>query len=213
MTNYEDEEADNHEVEGNEPADQGGAPAPSGNRNFLLALGILGGIFVLLLIVLAVWLLSRPRAGTTANIDATNQVIMTANAETASAATLSAALLLTPSATATPTNTRVPPTATHTQVVVQPTASQTLQSSQGGGGAATLTPNLQTRTATIVALLTQSMGQTQTQAVKGNLTGTATALPKTGFAEDVGLPWLFGLAAGLVLIIVLVRRLRLAPGR
>ncbi len=204
MTNYENDE---DEIEGNEPEEEEGA-APASNRNFLLALGILGGIFLLLLLALAAYLLTRPRTPV-ANIDATNQVIMTANAETAAAATQAAAFLLTPSVTSTATNTLVPPTATNTQVVALATASGTPVT--GAGGALTLTPNLQT--ATIAVQLTLNAQQTQTQAVKLNLTGTATALPKTGFAEDVGLPGLFGMAVGLVLVIVLVRRLRLSPGR
>ncbi|RPJ50306.1 MAG: LPXTG cell wall anchor domain-containing protein, partial [Chloroflexi bacterium] len=75
----------------------------------------------------------------------------------------------------------------------------------------TVTPNLHTRTSTIQSVLTQNFQQTQTQVVRVQLTGTATALPSTGFAEDIGLPGLFGLALGLVLVIVLVRRLRLSP--
>jgi hypothetical protein len=207
-----DNDNDEDEVEGNEPEEEeGGAAAPS-NRNFLLALGIMGGIFLLLLIALAAWLLTRPRGGTTANIDATNQVIMTANAETAIAVTRAAALLLTPSVTATATNTSIPPTATNTQVVALATASGTPEAGQGGA-LVTVTPNLQTRTTTIVAVLTQNAQGTLTQAVKQKLTGTSTALPKTGFAEDVGLPGLFGMAIGLVIIIILVRRLRLSPSR
>ncbi len=210
MSDYDNDE---DEVEGNEPEEEegAGAAAPS-NRNFLLALGIMGGIFLLLLIALAVWLLTRPRAGTQANIEATNAVIMTANAETAAAATQAAALLLTPSVTPTATNTRVPPTATNTQVVALATVTGTPVAGQGGS-LVTVTPNLQTRTATIVAVLTQNAQQTLTQSVKQKLTGTSTALPKTGFAEDVGLPGLFGMAVGLVIIIVLVRRLRLSPSR
>ncbi len=142
---------------------------------------------------------------------------MTANAETAAAATRTAAFLLTPSVTATATNTSIPPTATNTQVVALATATGTPGTGTpvaGQGGAlVTVTPNLQTRTATIVAVLTQNAQQTLTQAVKARLTGTSTALPKTGFAEDVGLPGLFGMAVGLVIIIVLVRRLRLSPSR
>lgn len=218
MTNFEDDDID--EVEGEEP-EEGGAAAPAGNRNFMLALGIMGGVFVLIIIALALlWLNSRGRGTQQGNVDinATNQVIMTANAGTAGAATFAANLLLTPSATPVPptaTNTSVPPTATNTQVVAQATATNTAAAGAGnvsGGGAPTLTPNLQTRTATIVSLLTQSAGQTKTQAAKVNLTATASALPKTGFAEDVGLPGLFGMALGLVLIIILVRRLRLSPG-
>jgi hypothetical protein len=213
MTNYEDEDTDDEVDEGNESTEGDGGAAPSGNRNFILALGIMGGIFILVLIGLVwFWLTSGQRGGggQQADINATNQVIMTANAETASAATKAAGLVLTPSVTPTATNTLVPPSPTNTQVLAQASATNT----PGTGGAIlTVTPNLQTRTATIVALLTQNAAQTQTQAAMVKLTGTATALPKTGFAEDVGLPGLFAMALGLVLVIVLVRRLRLSPTR
>jgi LPXTG-motif cell wall-anchored protein len=42
---------------------------------------------------------------------------------------------------------------------------------------------------------------------------TSTALPKTGFAEDVGAPGLMMVAVALVAVIFLVRRLRTAPTR
>jgi len=51
----------------------------------------------------------------------------------------------------------------------------------------------------------------QTQVAAGTqITGTTTALPQTGFAEDVGLPGLLGAAAILLLVIFLARRLRLS---
>ncbi len=211
MTNYEDDDIDD-DVEGNEPPEGGGGAAPSGNRNFILALGIMGAIFILVLIALIwFWLSSgQQRGGQQGNVDieATNQVIETSNAATAAAATQLAGLALTPSATMTATNTLVAPSPTNTQVLAQATATNT---KAPGGAILTVTPNLQTRTATIQALLTQNAAQTQTQAAKVKL--TSTALPKTGFAEDVGLPGLFGMALGLALLIVLVRRLRLSPNR
>lgn len=210
MTNYEDDDLD-EEMEDEvveEEEGEGAAAAPSGNRNFLLALGILGGIFLLLIIGLAVLYFTRPRTSPeAANIDATNQVIYIANTQTAGAATQSAILLLTPSATLTPTQTQVPPTATNTRVVAQASATATL--APGAAALITVTPNMQTRTATLGAVLTQNVQQTLTRTAAIRLTQTATALPSTGFAEDVGLPGLFGLAVGLVLLIVLVRRLRL----
>ena len=213
MTNYEDDDIDD-EIEGDELEEEGtGGAAPSRNRNFILALGIMGAIFLLALIGLVWFWVSNGQQGQQqgdGGIAATNQVIETANAATAGAATEAAGLALTPSITPTATNTLVPPTATQTAVLAQPTATNTLAA---GGAVLTLTPNLQTRTATIVALLTQNAAQTQTRAAIVKLTGTATVLPKAGFAEDVGLPGLFGLALGLVLVIVMVRRLRLSPNR
>jgi hypothetical protein len=52
----------------------------------------------------------------------------------------------------------------------------------------------------------------QTQLASGKFTATviatSTALPSAGFADEVGLPGLFGLALALILIIFLARRLR-----
>lgn len=217
MSDYEEDEVD--DVEGNEPPPEQPAAAgveaaaASNNRNFLLALGVLGGIFVLLIVGLVVlFLMRRPGATQTANISATNQVIFAANTQTASAATQIASLLLTPSSTPIPSATAVRPTATNTAVIAQPTATRTnTPASASGAGIFTATPSVSptvNRTGTVPALLTQSAAQTKTMAV--NLTATATRLPKTGFAEDVGLPGLFGLAVGLLLVIVLVRRLRLS---
>jgi hypothetical protein len=42
---------------------------------------------------------------------------------------------------------------------------------------------------------------------------TSTALPNTGFADDIGAPGLLLMAVGLVAVIFLVRRLRAVPGK
>ena len=70
--------------------------------------------------------------------------------------------------------------------------------------AATPTPNvtIDSRTATVSALLTQAALSTKTVAP------TPTELPKTGFAEDVGLPTMMSLSLGFIGIIFLARRLR-----
>lgn len=213
MANYEDDDID--EVENNEPEVVEEEPvAATGNRNFLLALGVLGGIFVLLIIGLVILFLSRQGAGSeAANIALTNEAINAANAQTAAAATLSAIQLLTPSVTPVPSNTAVPPTATRTRVVAA-TATNTLSSAEAAG-LFTATPSATLAgggtgagTATATAASTLAAGLTQTRAA--GLTATATLLPSTGFAEDIGLPGMFGMAIGLVLLIVLARRLRLS---
>ena len=262
MTNYNDDDLDDEFEENGEPLDEEEEEArPAGNRNFLLALGILGGILLLLVIGLVVFTALRGgRGGVAGNdpISQTNAAIFAANTQTAGAATEIALNLLTPSATATVT---VTPTATNTQVVAQAAATETLSpdavtATAAAGGAAgvgdgTTTPEgaaggqdgatatqpagagaaVDTRTATVGALLTQraQTSVAQTQAAGGQRTntpiggvptqrpgagaGTATRLPQSGFAEDVGLPGLFGMALGLVLVIVLVRRLRLSTNQ
>jgi LPXTG-motif cell wall-anchored protein len=56
----------------------------------------------------------------------------------------------------------------------------------------------------VAALITQGAAAAKTPVV------TSTALPQTGFAEDVGLPGLLGVAVVLVVVIFLTRRLRTA---
>jgi len=231
MANYDDEDFDN--LEDNEPEATETEAAeeearPASNRNFLLALGILGGLFLLLvvaLVVVALLFLPRERA----RREATNAAISTQNAATAQAATEGAIIamqLLTPSATPTVTQTLVPPTPTNTLVVAVPTSTSTPTVEV----AAQDTPAVEARTATVAALLTQAAGggapgagtpgagETPGTGVTpgagtpgaGGGIATATRLPDGGFADDVGLPGLFGLALGLTVVIVLVRRLRLS---
>jgi hypothetical protein len=213
MANFDDDDLDN--LDNEQAAEERAEEAQSGNnRNFLLAIGIIGGIFVLMTIALVVFaLLVLPRQRQAR--EATNAVILTQNVGTAVFATEQAQLaaqLLTPSPTLTATITQVPPTATNTSVVVVATNTSTIT--------ATGAPSeLDARTATVAALLTQAAaGKTGTVvgtvgAGAGTVIATSTGLPQSGFADDVGLPGLLALAAGLMIIIVLARRLRFSPGR
>jgi LPXTG-motif cell wall-anchored protein len=178
-------------------------PQPSGgknggNRNFLLAVGIIGGIFVISLIGLGLYIfLGQPRQ--TKSLQETAAVINANNTATAMSATQSAGLniqRLTQTAGA-PTKTAIP--ATNTPVVAVPTATLDLTATSIASGLA----DPAARTATVAAFQTQVAASTK-------ITGTTTALPKTGFAEDVGLPGLLGAAAILLLVIFLARRLRLS---
>lgn len=230
MDTYDDndmEEVENTEAQLDEEASASGAAAGAAagsNRNFLVALSVLGGIFLLLIIgLVALFLLRRPSGVESANIQLTNQAIFIANTQTAGAATQVAVQMLTPSITPIPSNTPVPPTPTRTLVVALATATPEITEvvngagTNGGGTAVSGASGLVTATGpasaqigatgTVPAALTLASGQTSTVAVK--LTATAGGgMPASGFAEDVGLPGLFGMAIGLVLVIVLVRRLR-----
>jgi hypothetical protein len=112
--------------------------------------------------------------------------------------------------------TAVPGQATATRPAVAPTA--------------TITPvMIDARTATVAALLTQAAANIQptepvnaagtpvnpagtpvsvTATPGGAIAPTATALPKTGFAEDAGIPGLMGVAVALLIVIVVARGLR-----
>jgi len=178
-------------------------PPPSGpdNRGFILAVSILGGLFLIALAIMAVYVaVVLPKK--TAQQSTQAAQINFANTSTVSALTQAATM-------AVKSPTPVPPTATFTSTAtatLKPTftpvlaiATSTLASAQE----ITLDP----RTATVSALLTQ--------AAQAQLTGTSlptsTALPKTGIAEDMRIPSLLGLTVILLAVIFVVRRLRASP--
>jgi hypothetical protein len=170
-------------------------PETNGNRTFLIIAGVLGGIMVLaLLSILGVALLrniSNQRATQIANATkaAQNTSVAVAATKTASLPTSTA----TRQPTFTPTNTIAP---THTPVIVV---------------APSKSPTVDLFVATRSALLTQSA--IQTSVTKPSATPpkpTATALPRTGIADELGTPGLIAAAFVLVLIIFIVRRLRTA---
>ena len=171
------------------PAEAGGG-ASAGNRTFLVIAGILGAVTLLALLCIAVYAFvfvpkgRAQQAQQLAQLNAQNTQVAQAITSTAAAAAF----------TYTPTATRIPPTATRTPtpVIAVPTKTQVLV--------------VDARTATVSALLTQAAGIQKTPLAKA----TSTTLPKTGFAEDVGVPGMIGLAVLLSAVIFLSRRLRLA---
>jgi hypothetical protein len=167
-------------------------PEESSNRTFLIAAGILGGIVLLSIACLAVYalvILPQQKAAQTGeqNIQATQNAQIN---EALTATGVAFDLSQTPQAT----ETLLP---TDTPVVAQPTATNTLEF--------TLTPD--PATATVAAGLTQLAASTATIVV------TSTALPTSGFADEVGLPGLVIAAIALVVVIFLARRLRASPTR
>jgi hypothetical protein len=168
-----------------------GAPLPeeSSNRTFVIVAGLLGAILVLSMICLVVYaLVLAPRQREAR----ATEVVTIQQENTQQAMTQTAAVLqLTP--TRTPTNTRTPTasaTTTPTQVVVLPTDTAT--------PFLTL-PTLAPETATAAAQ------QTLAAQGGGGATPTATALPATGFAEDIGVPTL-ALLGGLLLALIFIAR-------
>jgi LPXTG-motif cell wall-anchored protein len=207
MANYND-----NDLEELDFGEEGQTPVPPeepkpANRNFLIALGVIGGIFVLItiaLIVVATLILpGRNRASLEAG--ALTLAANTATAQFATDEAQKAIILLTPSITPIPSTTPTSPPATNTPVVA-PTQTSTTAS---GGAAATATETVvsDAQKATLSAQQTQLAGGKFTATV----IATSTALPNTGFADEVGLPGLLGLFAGLIVIIFLARRLRSAP--
>ena len=179
-----------------EPGTEEAGPPPeeSSNRPFLIVAGILGGIMLLSLICIVAFALARPMITGGSNRQTQAAEINLQNTEVARAVSLTEVALL---VTATPSPTELPPPTetsapTSTLVVAQLATS-------------TASPTTDPRTATVAALLTQAAEAQQTEPA-----ATPTQLPTTGFADDVGAPGLLALAALLVGIIFLSRRLRTA---
>lgn len=167
----------------------------SNNRTFLMVAGILGGITVLILIFIGLYaVFLGPRNQAARQTESADAITKATAMEFSIQETERAA-----KATATK-----PPLATATRAPAVSAATNTpvialAATSTPSGGQAT--PNL---TLTVEALITQGANAAKTQVA------TSTALPTTGFAEDIGLPGLLGLAAVLIIIIFLARRLRTA---
>ena len=176
-------------------------PEESGNRNFLVAVGVLGGITVLAIICIIIYAaVIAPRGANLAaqqTQDAAALAQGTAVQIAAEGTSEALAILQTPSVTPTSPATNTP-TVTATPVVVV--------------GQETATEPVDPRTATVAALLTQAAQQPTALTPVGTITGLPTALPGTGFADDVGLPGLLALAFFSILVIFLARRLRAANG-
>lgn len=170
--------------------------APS-NRPFFVVAGILGAITLLAVACIAVYALwylpqqNKKEQAQLAEINAQN----TAIAESLISTQVASAYTETP----TPTEVVVEPTATSTPVVVEETEV-----------VATVAATQDPRTATVAALLTQAAQAQATSAATSAVVATSTALPTTGFADEVGIPGLFGMAVVLLVVIFLARRLRMA---
>ncbi|HEY9075881.1 MAG TPA: hypothetical protein VIO61_05020 [Anaerolineaceae bacterium] len=197
------------------------------NRNFILALGILGGLFiiaVIAMVIAALVILPNQRKAQEAkvvSVNATNearsvQATSVRNTDIVRSTEAAKAAIKTATPTATvPVDTpapsptiaiQAPGTPTATSVVAQPTASPTT---------AQETPVVpEARTATLSALLTlAAQGKLTATAlgtpVSSGITPTATALPDTGIADGMGLPALFGIGLALIIVIIIVRGTRM----
>ncbi|OGO25562.1 MAG: hypothetical protein A2W33_05385 [Chloroflexi bacterium RBG_16_52_11] len=181
---FEDMEPEGQEFELEEQ--EAAPPEESSNRTFIIVAGILGGITLLALLCIAVYaffILPSQRnqdEQKLAEINAQNTQVAQALTQTATVKQF----------TPTRTATAIPPTATRTPTAVIAVPTNTV--------VVTMDP----RTATVAALLTQAAQ------VSTTVMPTSTALPATGFAEDVGIPGMLGLAVLLIAIFFLARRLR-----
>lgn len=187
--------ADDFEVDG-------GLPEESENRTFVIVAAGLGGLIVLSMICLGVYALVLQPAQREAAESRPTEIMLTNTAvalgltETVQAQQATATPA--PSDTPAPTSTRTP-----TQVVVLPTNTP-----------ATSLPTIDPGTVTAQAAQTataQALAAVDTPTPTNSPTPTATALPTTGFGDEAGLPGLAGLAAVLLAVIFLSRRLRAQP--
>jgi type II secretory pathway pseudopilin PulG len=172
-----------------------GAPLPeeSSNRTFVIAVIVMGGLLVVSIICLVVYAFvlaprqqeQQPTRVAEINLENTQQA----------ASQTAAVVELTPSRTPTATATDEPTTTpTSTQVVVLPTDTPT--------PFLTL-PTVAPETATAAAQATLAAAQGG-----GGATPTATALPATGFADEIGVPMLAILAGVMLAVIIIARSLR-----
>lgn len=159
-------------------------PEEAPNRTFVIAAASIGGLLVLSMICLAVYVLViAPRQQLSTDAAATELALqMTEDAAATSPAT-STPVLLPP---AVPTSTQAPP----------PTATE-------GPGAAQATSIVPTETPPVPTLDTGAAQATAPPA-------TPTALPQTGLVDDIGVPGFVAIAFGLISLIVLARQLRLS---
>lgn len=164
------------------------APEESNNRTFLIVAGGLGLLVLCALLAVGAYLMFNLNSGQTN--EATAQAQATIQAATVEAGLTGTAAAQMQTQTAEVTFTVLP---TDTPVIAEATVTSTE------------TPN--PATATVGAAFTQIAASTQT------VFPTSTALPNTGFADDVGIPGMFALALGLVILIFLARRLRATPAR
>jgi len=183
---FEDMEPEGQEFELEEQ--EAAPPEESSNRTFIIVAAILGGITLLALLCIAVYAFfilpsqRNQREKELADLNLQNTQVAQALTQTAAAKQI----------TPTRTPTAIPPTATRTATAVIAVPTNTV--------VVTMDP----RTATVAALLTQAAQVTTA------VTPTPTGLPATGFAEDVGIPGMLGLALLLIVVFFLARRLRTA---
>jgi hypothetical protein len=165
-------------------------PEESSNKTFVLVAAIIGGIVLLSLVCLAVYgLYYIPRQTAQRNVQQATLVAQNLQVDQGlTEKAVSDMLSLVPAAS---------PTLEPTQTPVFQAGTPTKQ--------ATSDP----QTATVAAALTQAA---QAQLTVSGMP-TSTALPKTGFFEDAGLPGLAVMAVALVIVILLARRLRTSPSK
>ncbi len=174
-------DAENDELEGE-----------SSNRTFIIAASVLGGIILLSLLCMAVYaLVLAPRQQQqTMDAESTRVAQNTQVADMLTATFVADAMAMTIEPTATIV---VSPTASPTPVIALPTDTPTP------------TPNIAGTEAVATALTKIAAVNQETP-----MATLPSELSKTGFADDVGVPALFGMMLLLIAVIFFARKLRQA---
>lgn len=194
LDNNDEEEVNEEAVVEEQPVEEQLAEE-TGNRTFIIVAVILGAIMLMSLACIAFVALrslgpSRSLRSTQVaaitETDQAQQLILAMGVEQTSAVETQKAI---------PTNTQVPPTKT-----VAPTNTQVVERVTGASPTPLATQD--PRTATVAALFTQAAYAQLT------VIPTSTALPESGFADEVGLPGLAALTILLLVVVFMARRLR-----
>jgi hypothetical protein len=185
---------DSDNVQSDVDDEEGGTPEEASNRTFLIVAGVFGAIVVLSLICLVLFVVFKVLPDRNNQSKKATQAAQQNISISDSATKTAIASKWTATPTITPSPVPVTPTSKPTDTpVIRPSSTPT-------------SPNA----ATLEYLY---MIATQTKAAQGLSSPTATpasTLAGTGFADQVGAPALLGLAAVLILVIFLARRLRTA---
>ena len=180
--------------------DEGEIQEESSNRMFLIAAGILGAIALFSLVCIAafaLFYLPQRNANQTAQAEtlaAQNGTVEAIINQTSTAAVLVEEAAHTPTSTATIIQDSPTPSLTSTPVVVEPIETEV----------ATIAADM----LTVTALHSTLTANAELFSLTLTARASATTIPDTGFADDVGLPLLLGLGVLLIVIFFLARRLR-----
>jgi hypothetical protein len=210
-------------------------PPQQNNKTFMIIVGVLGAIILLALIAGAAYALLVLPGQNAAKQEMAIQ-INAQNTATVMAATSAAMTIMAPTETPLPTSTNTPeptntplPTSTPEPKSVEATVSSTGEVVADGAegedgelaiGGADL-PEDVAMTATVAALLTQAAdvkadsggAAVTSDPAQFDAAVTATALPTTGFADEVGIPMVVGLGLLCIVVILVTRQLRMARTR
>ncbi len=190
--------------------DEGGNEVkPSGNRPFIIAIAVIGGLFLLAVAGLVVFYLMNAGRSNATIQEETAKI----NAQNTAVALQATDIYQEQVVKMTEEAAKATPTASPTSLIAMATATPKPDTSgitAAGDSAA--------RTATVAAFLTEVANVSGTPDASGGAVvtsvwtqaATSTALPNTGIMDDVGLPGLFGAAVMLIVVLFLVRRLRLS---